>query len=545
MAVYRSDQAQLTFSTEAVQGGYPELASSVTNGTGNSTLNGAHSAGANSITVANSSGITQNEHVVIGTSATAESEIRTVVFVDGNVLHLNAPLAFSHANSANVQVVTATADTSADIYIDQIPGVYETVETPDPEMAIEPRYFLGTASKRNFYTAYKGQQAFSGGVAGFLLLNGKALRYPIGKVVTEPSAKTDRTYLSTSTVKGDVFITVNSATNLTANTLVCIDYDDNPTATSVSEVRKIVSVSSTTLKLDYPLQFAHTAAGSGTTQITSVATSGVHYLHHIFETVDLDTVSWHVHMRDSSETAANDFDRRYFGGMIGSATIAAEEGGMLTMGWDSVNFLGMVHNQSTSDVGARLTDSATTPFTGLMKTIDTDEVDFATTNPYYFSEGTVTIYGQELARVRSFSLTISNGEEPRYYISRRHGNRRGPSEIIENRREYSCGMTLALPDSQAAGSTTTTLFKELLLEGDFGDGMEGFNITLTFTRGTNDTITITIPDDGNARAGGNTSGAFIRTAQHGITGDNPLQVDADILFRSMKIEVNDSLYYYP
>ena len=96
MAVYRSDQAQLTFSTEAVQGGYPELASSVTNGTGNSTLSSAHSAGANSIAVASSSGITQNEHVVIGTSATAESEIRTVVFVDGNVLHLNAPLAFSY-----------------------------------------------------------------------------------------------------------------------------------------------------------------------------------------------------------------------------------------------------------------------------------------------------------------------------------------------------------------------------------------------------------------------------------------------------------------
>ena len=545
MAVYRSDQAQLTFITEAVQGGYPELASSVTNGTGNSTLSSAHSAGANSITVASSTNITQNEHVVIGTSATAESEIRTVVFVDGNVLHLNAPLAFNHANSAAVQVVTATAATNADIYIDQIPGVYETVDCPDPEMAIEPRYFLGTESKRNFYTAYKGQQAYNGSVGSFLLLNGKSLRYPIGKVVTEPSAKTDRTYLTTSTVKGDVFITVNSASSLTADTLVCIDYTDTPTATSVSEVRKIVSVSSTTLKLDYPLQFAHTTAGSGTTQITSVAASGVHYLHHIFETVDLDTVSWHVHMRDSSETAANDFDRRYFGGMIGSASISAEEGGMVTMGWDSVNFLGMVHNQTNSDVGARLTDAATTPFTGLMKTIDTDDVDFATTNPYYFSEGTVTIYGQELARVRSFTINISNGEEPRYYISRRHGNRRGPSEIIENRREYSCSMTLALPDSQAATSSTTTLFKELLLEGDFGDGMEGFNITLTFTRGTNDSITITIPEGGAARAGGNTSGAFIRTATHNITGDNPVQVDADILFRNLKIEVNDSLYYYP
>ena len=538
MAVYRSDQAQLTFSTEAVQGGYPELASSVTNGTGNSTLNGAHSAGSNSITVASSSGITADEHVVIGTSATAESEIRTVVFVDGNVLHLNAPLAFSHANSAAVQVVTATAATSADIYIDQIPGVYETVDCPDPEMAIEPRYFLGTGSKRNFYSAYKGQQAYNGSIPGFILLNGRALRYPFGKVVTEPSAKTDRTYLTTSTVKGDVFITVNSASNLTANTLVCLDYTDTPDATSVSEVRKIVSVSSTTLKLDYPLQFAHAAAGSGTTQVTSVATSGVTYQHHIFETVDLDTVSWHVHFRDSGETAANDFDRRYYGGMIGSATISAEEGGLVSMSWDGVNFMGMVHNQIPSS-------GTVTPFGGLMKKVADSEVDFPTTDPYYFSEGNVTLFGQNIARVRSFNLTVSNGEEPRYYVQPRYGRRRGPSEIRENRREYGCMVTLALPDSQAADSTSNTLFRELLFEGDYTSGMQGFNISLTFTRGTNDSITITIPDDGTAAVGGNNQGAFIRTADHSITGDNPVQVDADILFRNMKIEVNDSLYYYP
>ena len=106
-------------------------------------------------------------------------------------------------------------------------------------------------------------------------------------------------------------------------------------------------------------------------------------------------------------------------------------------------------------------------------------------------------------------------------------------------------MTFSLPDSQTTGSTTTTLFKELLLEGDYGSGMEGFNITLTFTRGTNDSITINIPNDANADTGGNEAGAFIRTASHDITGDNPLQVDADILFRSMSIVVNDSLYYYP
>ena len=462
--------------------------------------------------------------------------------VDGNVLHLNAPLAFNHANSAAVQVVTATAATSADIYIDQIPGVYETVDCPDPEMAIEPRYFLGTGSKRNFYAAYKGQQAFSGSVPGFILLNGRALRYPFGKVVTNPATTTNRTTLSTAANKGDVFVTVASASNFstTATPFIVFNGNGGTTSSSTMEVRKIISVSSTTFKLDYPLQFAHTTSE----QVHSVATAdsgatpNTTFTHRIYETVDLDTVSWHVHFRDSGETAANDFDRRYYGGMIGSATISAEEGGLVSMSWDGVNFMGMVHNQIPSS-------GTVTPFGGLMKKVADSEVNFPTTDPYYFSEGNVTLFGQNIARVRSFNLTVSNGEEPRYYIQPRYGRRRGPSEIRENRREYGCMVTLALPDSQAADSTTNTLFRELLFEGDYGSGMQGFNISLTFTRGTDDTITITIPDDGAAAVGGNQQGAFIRVADHSITGDNPVQVDADILFRNMKIEVEDSLYYYP
>ena len=75
--------------------------------------------------------------------------------------------------------------------------------------------------------------------------------------------------------------------------------------------------------------------------------------------------------------------------------------------------------------------------------------------------------------------------------------------------------------------------------------MTGFNIVLTFTRGANDNIQISIPDDGNAEAGGGEQGAFIRSAPHSLTGDNPLQTDVDILFRNMKIKILDSEPFYP
>jgi len=231
--------------------------------------------------------------------------------------------------------------------------------------------------------------------------------------------------------------------------------------------------------------------------------------------------------------------------MIGGATLSADEGGMLTMSWDGVNFQGMVHNQEKGSASG----TETVPFYTKMQKIDADGISFPTNDPYYFSQGEVTIFGQTIARVRNFSLSIANNEEPRYYIQRRHQRHRGPSEIREQRREYSLALTLALPDTGAPDSATTRLFNELLWEGDYGagsgTGMVGFNIALSFIRGAGDSITITIPDDGTAAAGGNQQGAFIRTAPHAITGDNPLQVDADVLFRNLKIDVLDNTHYYP
>jgi len=118
---------------------------------------------------------------------------------------------------------------------------------------------------------------------------------------------------------------------------------------------------------------------------------------------------------------------------------------------------------------------------------------------------------------------------------------------------------LALPDTEAAATgiareNATEIFKQLILEGNYGDalGAEGFNISLTFTRGTNDTIQILIPDDytsgtesGGAEPGINQQGAFITSAPHNLTGDgSALQVDVDMIFRSLKIIVTDSVPSY-
>ena len=506
-------------------------------------------------------------------TTTRESEVRRVEFIDGTSLVLDRPTAFQHFNECRIQRITAITDTDNDKFITFVPGVYETVEVPDPAMALEPRYYLGTASKRNPYQFLKGQQTFTGSIGGFVLLDGRALRFPIGKVnttttfVNTAGTSANPTYgaminQAMGTKKGDIFVTVNAALDggviVGTHLLFTGSVVASTTSTATSEVRKhIGSTSATVLQLDSPLQFDHvdnefvyaivTTAG-GTTVQTAADTTLIPYAHTISETVDLDSVSWHVHVRDSSETDANDFDRRYYGGKIGNISISAEEGGLLTCGWDGVNFLGMNHNQ---DSHSGLTGEAL-PFFTLMQPIRDGDVDApgtinssATAEPYYFSQGQVTLFGSVVARVRSFSLSINNNEEPRYYLKRTMGRHRGPSEILEQRREYTCSVTLALPDATTNTSSTINVFKELLLEGDYGSGMQGFNIELRFDRGASDNIILTIPDDGAAGTGGNEQGAFINTAPHTISEANPMEVEAEILFRNLKIEVNDNIAVYP
>ena len=585
MAVFRSDQAQFTFAPEGAHGGYPEAATGVSDGVGTAVINMTNGleAGSRHITVNALDGVTAGEYIQIGNAATEETEVRRVEYVDGSTgLTLDAPTAFFHPDDDTIKVVLGVTEATTDKFISWVPGVYETVDTPDPEMAIEGRYLLGVGQKRNFFQAYKGQQTFTGSVGSFVLLNGWPLRFPIGKVNSIPVGGvpgaattsingdyTDATDANGAR-KGDYWINVDSAASIAVGDLIAIGYDASPTASTNTELRRIITETSTTIRLNYPLQFNH----ADNTEIHKITEGSVtNYRHDIFETVDLDTMSWNVHMRDSGETAANDFNRRWFGGHCGSMSISADEGGLLTAGWDSVTFQDMVHNQKLynkydADATVSVINDAALPGFQFMQQISSADIGvpakagnsvtaahggFPSTEPYYFSQGSLVLSDRVFARVRNFSISISNAEEPRYYINnqgkgtRRH---RGPSEIRDNQREYSMSATVALPDSgNATTNDAVNLFKELILEGDYGaEGsadMSGFKIVLTFTRGSNDSITFTIPDDGTAAAGGGQQGAFIRSAAHGITGDNPLQTDVDILFRNMKIQINDSEPFYP
>jgi len=622
MAVLRPDQAQLTFAAEAGPGGDVESGTAtVVSGGGNTYLTKDGAPGERTIQVNASTSFTVGDQIVIGftTNATAtlasSREVRRIERISGTVapitFTLDRPLGLFHPkvnNHSHVKEISAWAadgdNDPNDKFITWIPGVYETVDTPDPVMAIEPRYFLGTQAKRDFFKAYKGQQTFTGALNGIVLLNGWPLRFPFGSVVTvaQSPSGTGSTLVG-SVNPGDIYIRVasghgaNFTVGSTAGDTVSIGESTVVTTTlaknDTPEFRRVVAKTTDFLQLSSPLLYSHpngaTVDNYGATH-TAAGVANYAFYHHILETIDLSSLTWQVRVADSDEQNGNLFIRRYVGGKVGSASISAEEGGLVTMNWDNVVFMDMVHNQSTHAVTPATHGSTTLglytademPGWSRIHDINSNDVGtpgslapawsgFPTDEPYYFSQGTVTFWGTEFARIRSFNLTVNNNEDPRYYISGQYGRHRGPSEIREQRREYGMSCILALPDSSNADGGeldgATAMFRELLLEGQYDTTtMKGFKVTLHFEKANGDAIKIYLPGldpTQNATLGialdepqygsvvrtlsgsGNQQGCFIRSAAHNITGEAPLQTDAEILFRNMHIIIKDGTAIYP
>ena len=582
MALYRSDQTQLTFGAEPVPGGYTDpLLTDPAVQTSNPFSTALYlnaNAGDTSIVVDAVTNAEVGQFILIGTdnsalaSGSKSLEIRRIENISGTTnatIYLDAPLA--HFHKADQDVVEILAYPASGEYIRAnsfLPGVYDTVNLPEPSSAINPSYFLGTEEKRAYTHAYRGAQSLEGSISSFAVLNGWPLRFPIGKVESYGTSDGgNNSTLDTNdgegvfeAKKGEYYI------KLAATPAPDEVFNLGDSGTGDREIRKIVARNGAYAQINYPLSFTHTNGGSAQRVAANATTSAAgKYTHEITETTELDTITWEATFADSSGTAANTLKRRYYGGMVGTSTLAAEEGGMLTMSWDSVPFMGMQHNIAEGHIGnTNLTAGVALPGHSLMHTdlqkagvpsgSATGET-YPTTEPYYFSQGTIKMFDVVIAKVRDFSLNINNNLESRYYIEQRGDNRRrGPSQIHEGRREYTMTCTL-VPDAIDAtkiSAHTRNIFTEYLSQGDssaFGTNshMTGFSMELSFIRGKladaddgNDTITITVP-----AADGQKPGALLSTAPMQIDGNNPLQVSAEILIRTLNITVVDNEPFYP
>ena len=563
--IYRNEQAQLSISGEAGVGGYLETATGTdVVGGGGSTVSNAAAVGDRYIRAVSVVNYAVGDYIQTVSSDTSNQEIRRIIRIDGTTLYLDFPIGFNHASGASLNEITAPFTRQAN-YSTFLPGVYETFKTPDLEPTLLPQYLISTTSLRNFSTIYRGEQKFLGNVSNLILLNGFPLRFPIGGVRTTVTplvgGASATTIATTAVAVGDLRVTLTSAAGYVSGDIIIVDtIGTNP------EVRRVVTLIGSIVVVNYPFLFPH-AIGAN---VDEAGASPI-YTHTIVETLVLGTMTWHVQMRDTDGTTANDFVRKFIGGAANRATISAEQGKYLTMSFDDVMFLDLVHNQdrhstihaTNDDVVYKSSRALVLPGTGSDQTINNGiggalgaasnaltGATFPTNEPYYFSQGDVSLFGVVFARIRDFRLEINNNVQP-YYFIRATNLLRGPSRFVAQKREYRMFVTIAMPDSISANAVTRTLWKELILEGNYDgitgvgpDGNTGFDISLVFTRGTNDTITITSPPSA-AGSGIEAQGCFFIKASHDIGTESPVQVEGEILLRSLQIVVVDSEPVYP
>ena len=578
MALYFPNQVLVSFAGEAGRGGYLETtagggAAVNTRNTVAVTTTYSLPPGSRSARVAEADivGLSSGDYIQLETNNTSPHvEVRRIIGItnessvdplSNDTIWFDAPTGFPHPNVvALAEYNVITNGVTGTSLITFLPGVFSTINLPDLDPEFHFILSFNTDRLRNWEYTYRGQHVLTGSMDDIILLNGFPLRFGIGSIATVASAldasPTPILTQSADTRKGDREITVNSAVGLIVGDIIQVG-----TGTT-AEVRRIAHINVDALRLNYPLFYIHDAVGMGAEAVRRVPSTAF-YQHTIREESALDTMTWNVIFRDTGSTAANDFTRRYIGGIANRTTISAAEGGMARIGWDEIIFMDVVHNQAVhSSVSGDITKSTRAlrnPTIGedlssslggaTFAGIDTATTTYPTTEPYYFSQGTLTAFGISFARVRSFELTIDNNIKPHYCIRGLPAER----EVFfyeEGRREYRLRATIAMEDSITATSNTRTLWKELILQGNYTaigavPTLTGISLQLLFIRGANDIIRVRSPIDQAPSSAFNDQGVFLIRAGHPLGGEFPTQVEIEMVLRNLEIYIEDRLPVYP
>ena len=156
-----------------------------------------------------------------------------------------------------------------------------------------------------------------------------------------------------------------------------------------------------------------------------------------------------------------------------------------------------------------------------------------TSKPYLFHQGVFTYFGSEIARVKSFRYSLNNNLSPRFYQRQAVSGRTGDSgkyalEFIRGNRQHSLETTFTVNDR-----AVRDLLNSLTPSDTGTSGSQGtFTCSLVFTRGTNDTLTLTARN------------CWIQKAPHSIPESEDVPITMSILPETVQATIVDSTSSY-
>ena len=249
-----------------------------------------------------------------------------------------------------------------------------------------------------------------------------------------------------------------------------------------------------------------------------ISTSGStpNYTHAISTAMTIPSFTWQVSERD--ETGALVLLRQYYGCKVGRATLEAREGDKLVMSLDEIMAKNMRHNQSTPSYKRD---------TGLSQA----SVALQTSQPYFFHEGSLSLFGTTFAEVKAFRVEIGNALEPEYYIQTSE-QEPVPYEINEGRTAFRASVTINMVDAE--------LYKALMTKGLYSGDYKGFTGILEFRRGQSsvDTLKIQLGPTSPTIAD---PGCFIRRAGTRVVESPLIPIDIELEVPVVEFEVKDDM----
>lgn len=184
----------------------------------------------------------------------------------------------------------------------------------------------------------------------------------------------------------------------------------------------------------------------------------------------LSSFTTQIAMRDTA--GSYNFIRSYTGGKVNKATISGKEGEEVRISLDEIVFKDIFLGGSGFAGVNKYASVAYAPDPGP-----------STKGRFLFAGAQMTMFGVPFCRVRSFSITIDNMLEPRYYFCKANSTDVNPSQVlsdlVEGKRQYEMDLEMDLVDTAGDAALFTYFLNQA--GGPVGSsGLTGGMLDLAF-----------------------------------------------------------------
>jgi len=342
-----------------------------------------------------------------GTAVTSDSGL------DATILSFGAPLYASRDGTTNTR-----------IHSDSWLGLVNSFTPPSVEVEMK-QLNLAAAGGRNLDYQYKGAETVSGGSLDVSLNNGSWLYYALGKLTYTLSG----THTALSGTNGENGIAVNATSNRIVRTYEHNNYPEINDGSGGDLAATELTVYNNSDMFNYTFTEADDDV------LPSFALDVVYRKSGQTNTTDIDNLTPHENM----------YSVLYTGCQVNSLALNFEEGQELKASVDMVSRSAFDPPSDYVPLGGNASLSALNSIEngrGMVNYSDTKEDNY----PFLFSDGSIKLFGQTMARVKGGSLTISNNLQPQRFIGQY--NRKITSAHLPGQRTYEITLTMLITDTK-------------------------------------------------------------------------------------------------